>query len=61
MMEKIVVVTVEGGVVLHVECPAGVKVIVRDYDAEGVDMDLLSVDDDGSEYVEAVRSNQQTG
>ncbi len=53
-MGKLVIVTVEGGVVQHVECPDGVKVVVRDYDAEGSDADLLSVDEDGNEYVEAV-------
>ncbi len=60
-MEKVVVVTVEGGVVQHVECPAGVKVVVRDYDAEGVDADLLSADDDGNEYVESVWGGDPTG
>ena len=48
-MEKVVVVFAEGGVVQHVQCPEGVKVVVRDYDAEGVDTDLLSVDGDGDE------------
>jgi hypothetical protein len=51
---KTVVVTVEGGVVQHVECPEGVKVVVRDYDCEGCDSDLVSVDEDGNEYVGAV-------
>jgi hypothetical protein len=53
-MEKIVVVTVEGGVVQHVEVPEGVRVVVRDYDAEGVEAERLSVDEDGNECVEAV-------
>jgi hypothetical protein len=53
-MEKVVIVTVEGGVVQHVECPQGIQVVIRDYDAEGCDADLLSVDEDGNEYVEAV-------
>lgn len=54
MMEKLVVVTVEGGVVQHVEAPAGVKVVVRDYDCEGADADLVAEDEDGSEFVESV-------
>jgi hypothetical protein len=53
-MEKLVIVTVEGGVVQHVEVPEGVKGIVRDYDAEGCDADLVSVDEDGNEFVESV-------
>ena len=53
-MEKLVVVTVEGGVVQHVECPDGVKVIVRDYDCEGADADLVDVDEDGNEFAESV-------
>jgi len=60
-MEKLVIVTIEGGVVQHVEAPAGVMVVVRDYDAEGSDADRLSVDEDGNEYVEAVWGGEQTG
>ena len=59
-MQKVVVVTVEGGVVQHVECPDGVKVVVRDYDTEGCDTDLVSVDEDGNEYVEAVWEQSYT-
>ncbi len=51
---QVVVVTVEGGVVQYVECPEGVRVVVRDYDTEGVEADLLSRDEDGNECVEAV-------
>lgn len=53
-MEKVVIVTVEGGVVQHVECPEGVKVVIRDYDCEGCDADLVSEDEDGNEYVKSV-------
>ncbi|HET6574108.1 MAG TPA: hypothetical protein VFG68_10930 [Fimbriiglobus sp.] len=60
-MEKVVIVTVEGGVVQHVECPAGVKVVVKDYDAEGVEADLLSADDHGGEYVESVWEGDPAG
>jgi hypothetical protein len=58
-MEKLVIVTVEGGVVQHVECPEGVKVVVRDYDCEGSDADRLSVDEHGNEFVEAVWGGEQ--
>ena len=53
-MQKVVIVTVEGGVVQHVEVPEGVRVVVRDYDAEGCDADVLSADEDGDECVEAI-------
>lgn len=59
--EKGSCVTVEGGVVQHVEAPEGVRVVVRDYDAEGCDADRLSVDEDGNEYVEAVWCGDLTG
>ena len=36
MNNKVVHITVEGGVIQHVECPQGVKAIVRDYDADGM-------------------------
>jgi hypothetical protein len=51
---QFVVVTVEGGVVQHVECPEGVRVVVRDYDTEGADADLLTRDENGNECFEAV-------
>ena len=53
-MWKLVIVTVEGGVVQHVETPAGVKVLVRDHDCERADTDLVDVDEDGNEYFESV-------
>jgi hypothetical protein len=51
---KIVHITVEGGVVQNVVCPEGVKVIVRDYDAEGVEAEQLKQDDDGDDYIETI-------
>lgn len=53
-MEMTVIVTVEGGVVQHVEVPNGVRVIVRDYDCEGCDAALVQADEDGDECFEAV-------
>ena len=53
-MVKLVVVTVEGGIVQHVEVPEGVKVVVRDYDCEGADADMVEADEEGNEFVEAV-------
>ena len=59
-MQKVVVLTVEGGVVQNVECPEGVRVVVRDYDCEGSDPDLVLVDEDGNEFVEAVWEQNST-
>lgn len=53
-MEMTVIVTVEGGVVQHVGVPKGVRVIVRDYDCEGADADMVEEDEEGNEFVEAV-------
>jgi hypothetical protein len=50
-MHKLVHITVEGGVIQHVECPKGVKAIVRDYDADG---DAQLRDEDGNKYVETI-------
>lgn len=60
-MEKIVIVTVEGGVVQHVEAPKGMKVVVRDYDAEGCDADLVSEDEDAHEFIESVWGSDSDG
>ena len=48
-----VTVTVEGGVVQHVEVPTGVRVVVKDYDVDGSESDLAE-DESGDEYVEHV-------
>lgn len=50
---RIVTVTVEGGVVQHVEVPDGVQVIVKDYDVEGCDEADLEQDESGDHYFEA--------
>jgi len=52
-MKKTVTITVEGGVVQHVDCPAGVRVVVKDYDVDGSETDL-ETDDNGNKYVESV-------
>lgn len=51
---KIVRVTVEGGVVQHVEVPEGVQVIVRDYDVDGTDADELEQDENGDHFIESI-------
>ena len=51
---KIVQVTVEGGVVQHVEVPEGVQVVVRDYDVDGTDADQLQQADNGDQFIESI-------
>ena len=46
-------VTVEGGVVQHVEVPPGVRVVVKDYDIDGSESDLAE-DTNGDNYVESI-------
>ena len=53
-MKKIVTITVEGGVVQHVDCPQGVQVVIKDYDVEGCDESDLHKDDNGDQYLESV-------
>ena len=53
-MQQVAHITVEGGVIQHVECPKGVKAIVRDYDTDGIEYAKLSEDDDGNEYIETI-------
>ncbi len=51
---KIVRVTVEGGVVQHVEVPEGVQVVVRDYDVDGTEADQLQQDENGDQFIESI-------
>lgn len=45
---------VSGGVAHLVGKPDDVKVIIRDYDVDGVDESVLTKDDDGDYYQEMV-------
>ncbi len=51
---KIVRVTVEGGVVQHVEVPEGEQVVVRDYDVDGTEADQLQRDENGDQFIESI-------
>lgn len=51
---RIVRVTIEGGVVQHVEVPEGVRVFVRDYDVDGTEADLLQQDENGNQFIESI-------
>ena len=37
-----------------VACPEGVKVVVRDYDTDGIEAESLKQDEDGDDYLESV-------
>jgi hypothetical protein len=50
-MQKTVVVTMEGGVIQHIECPDGVSVVIRDYDIEDADPCSLNVDEHGNRFL----------
>jgi len=47
-------VTVEGGVVQHIDVPKCVRVIIADYDVDGGDSDDFKTDDNGDSYFEAI-------
>ncbi len=49
---KVVRITVEGGVIQYVECPRGVRVVVRDYDVDGEDN--IHFDEHGDAYVDGI-------
>lgn len=51
---KTVRITVEGGVIQYVDCPRGVRVVVRDYDVDGAEEENLQQDENGDDYVEGV-------
>ena len=53
-MQQVVHITVEGGVIQHVECPQGVNTIVRDYDTDGIEDAKLSSDEEGNKYIETI-------
>jgi hypothetical protein len=47
-------ITVEGGVIQDVQCPEGVRVVVKDYDTEGTPEEELHEDDDGYQFIESI-------
>lgn len=56
---RIVRVTVEGGVVQHVEVPEGVQVIVQDYDVDRTEADQLTQDEHGDAYIESIWEHEE--
>jgi len=54
-MDKIrIVISVKGGAVIDVEAPSQADVVIRDYDIDGVDENLLDVDEEGDLYREMI-------
>jgi hypothetical protein len=49
-----VTIVVLGGVVHDVDCPDGVRAVVKDYDVDGCDETDLSTDANGDKYLESV-------
>lgn len=61
---KTITITVEGGIIQSIDdIPADVRVVVRDFDTEGIDdLDRLKVCGDGwREYVETVWTAEDGG
>ena len=52
---KTVRIAVEGGVIQDIDCPRGVKIIVHDYDVDGISADELTKDDEGDDCIEVGR------
>jgi len=54
-MDKInVVISVKDGAVIDVEAPPQVDIVIRDYDIDGINEDLLDVDEEGELYREMI-------
>ncbi len=53
-MEKTVEIIIKDSIVRQVKCPEGVRVVIRDFDAWGVNGDRIEKDDEGHEYIETV-------
>jgi len=54
-MDKVnVVISIKHGAVIDVQAPSCVDVVIRDYDIDGIDEDLLEVDEDRDLYREMV-------
>jgi hypothetical protein len=49
---RVVAIVVEGGVIQGIDCPRGVKVVVKDYDVDGEDN--VHQDENGDEYIEGI-------
>lgn len=54
-----ILITVEGGVIQDISLPdnSNCRIIVRDYDIDCTEKDLLSIDNDGNECIESIWEN----
>lgn len=57
----VVEIDLEGGMISHAKMPHGVRVVVRDYDTDGVELDRLHRDNDGRTYTQTNWSSDDTG
>ena len=53
-MKKTVTISLEGGVIQHVDVPPGVRVIVKDFDVEGCDESDLTENEHGDKFIESI-------
>jgi hypothetical protein len=53
MMDRVII-SIKKGAVIDVEAPSYIDVVVRDYDIDGVEKNLLDVDEEGELYREMV-------
>jgi len=54
-MDKInIVIWVRDGAIIDAEAPRQVDIVIRDYDVDGINEDLLAVDEEGDLYREMI-------
>ena len=51
--------TLRSGLLDVVSIPVGMEVIVRDYDQDDIDPELLCIDKDGGRYIEIVYDGEE--
>jgi hypothetical protein len=51
---KTVMFSITDGLVHHVHCPKGVRVVIKDYDVDGIDESDLKLDEEGVLYMEFI-------
>ena len=63
MRTSVVEITISGGAVQHVDCPSGIKVVIRDYDIEGTDFEGFDIrqDSEGDLYQHMEFEHEQEG
>lgn len=59
MEETLILIIVEDGVIQDIIMPDNIKVVIRDYDVDGVESAALSIDENDDYYMESVWINSQ--